>query len=106
MASAAFNRAMKQAVGFHQAGRLAEAEPLYREALKHEPRHPHALQLMGLLAYQTNRHAMAVEFLRKAITAEPRGEYYVNLSQAYRGLGDLKSCLEACRRAVQSSGRN
>ena len=54
-----------------------------------------------MLAYQTGRHALAVEMLRKAITIEPRAEYVVNLSQAYRGLGDLKSCLEACRRAVQ-----
>ena len=96
-----FQRAMKQAVEHHQAGRLAEAEPLYREALKHEPKHPHALQLLGLLAYQSNRHALAVEMLKKAITAAPRPEYLVNLSQAYRGLGDLKSCLETCRRAVQ-----
>lgn len=92
---------MKQAVEHHQSGRLAEAEPHYREALTHAPKHPHALQLLGLLAYQTGRHALAVEMLRKAITIEPRSEYVVNLSQAYRGLGDLKSCLEACRRAVQ-----
>ncbi|MEO6436111.1 MAG: tetratricopeptide repeat protein [Tepidisphaeraceae bacterium] len=101
MPSPQFQRAIKQAIEHHQAGRLAQAEPLYREALMADPRHPHALQLMGLLAYQTDRHALAVEMLKKAITAAPRAEFFVNLSQAYRGLNDLKSCLEACRRAVQ-----
>ena len=42
--------ALQAAIAQHQAGRLAEAEALYRRILAGFPRHPDALHFMGLLA--------------------------------------------------------
>ena len=55
------------AVGHHQAGRLAEAERLYRSALTINPRHDDSLHLLGVIASQSGRHDVAVELIRKAI---------------------------------------
>ena len=47
----------KQAgVSHHRAGRLGEAEGMYRQVLKVQtPNHPGALHLLGAIAHQTKR---------------------------------------------------
>ena len=55
----------------HQAGRLAEAEALYRQILAVEPQHADALHLLGVLAHQVGRDDLAVEMIRQAITLAP-----------------------------------
>src|SRR5690242_8998159 len=94
-------RAMQQAVAHHQAGRLQQAEQIYRDVLRQSPRDPDALQLLGLLHYQSGRHNEAIELISKAITIRPRPEFYVNLSQAQRSAGKLQEALASCQRAVQ-----
>ena len=54
------------AVKQHQAGNLREAEDLYRQILRAEPRHGDALHLLGVIAHQVGRHDVAVEYIRKA----------------------------------------
>jgi predicted O-linked N-acetylglucosamine transferase (SPINDLY family) len=101
MPSPAIVRAMQQAVAHHQAGRLADAEKIYRQVLQQSPRDADALQLLGLLHHQTGRNDLAVELISKAITIRPRAEFFINLSQAYRELGRHAERLTACQRAVQ-----
>ena len=43
-------QAMQIALGHHQAGRLAEAEAIYRQVLAQFPDHADALHLLGVLA--------------------------------------------------------
>ena len=40
------------ALHHHKAGRLAEAEPLYRQVLAAAPHHADSLQLLGVLSYR------------------------------------------------------
>ena len=58
-------QALQIAVLRHQAGRLEEAEALYRQILAAQPEHAAALQLLGLIAHQAGRHEVAVELIRK-----------------------------------------
>lgn len=58
---------LQQAVAHHQAGQLAQAEALYRQALQAFPEHPDALRLLGLIALQVGQFAMALPLLEKAI---------------------------------------
>ena len=41
--------AIERGMAHHQAGRLREAGAAYREALGHQPDHPDALHLLGLI---------------------------------------------------------
>jgi len=41
--------ALRQAIVLHQAGRLAEAEPLYRAILQVQAKHPDANHNLGVL---------------------------------------------------------
>ena len=55
MTQETIQRAMQVAIEHHQAGRLAEAEGIYRQVLARFPDHTDALHLLGVLAGQTGQ---------------------------------------------------
>ncbi|HEX7640963.1 MAG TPA: tetratricopeptide repeat protein [Burkholderiaceae bacterium] len=75
-APAAILSAMRQALAYHQAGQLAEAEPHYREVLRLDPRHGDANHNLGLLLLATGRQAQGLERLEHAAAAAPSNEQY------------------------------
>ena len=94
--------AIQTGFAHHQAGRLAEAERIYRQVLSAHPRHADALHLIGLIAMQTGHHEAAVRHISTAIQLEGgRPAYHVNLGEAYRALGqatNARACYEQALR--------
>ena len=78
-------QALDLAVQHHQAGRLREAEGIYRRILEGEPNNPHALHLLGVLASQVGRNDSAIEYLRRAIARIPRPR---SINATWRRPGD------------------
>ncbi|MCK6449394.1 MAG: tetratricopeptide repeat protein [Alphaproteobacteria bacterium] len=70
-AAATVGEALKRAIGLHQAGRLAEAETLYKAILDAAPGHFDALHLLGVIASQTGRHAEAERLIGRALGVRP-----------------------------------
>jgi protein O-GlcNAc transferase len=90
------------ALRHHQAGRLSEAEPLYREVLQAEPHHTDALHLLGVVAHQGSRNGQAVELISKAIARNPRvPAFHNNLGNALKGLGRLPQAAQSYRSALE-----
>lgn len=58
----------RQAVSLHQAGRFADAERIYRAC---PPGNPDALQLLGVLCFQTGRAEEGIALIRRALEIEP-----------------------------------
>jgi tetratricopeptide (TPR) repeat protein len=78
---------LNQALAHHQAGRLAEAEAIYRSVLRDEPRQPHALHLLGVIAHQAGRHGEARDLITQALAAGgPHPVFHSNLSAIYLAL--------------------
>jgi protein O-GlcNAc transferase len=95
-------QAFQIAVQHHQAGRLADAETLYRRILTLQPNHADALHLLGVIALQAGRHDLAVQWIRQAIRFNPNHpDAYSNLGEACRAIGRLDEAVEAFRRALQ-----
>ena len=67
---------IEQAVEAHKAGKLEEAEALYRTILKNQPKHPDANHNLGFLAASINKTAMALPFFKVALEANPNQEQY------------------------------
>ena len=69
---------LQAALGHHQAGRLAEAEQLYRAVLRADANDPDALNLLGVLEYQRGQNLEALEGLSKAIQVSPQTAIFHN----------------------------
>jgi protein O-GlcNAc transferase len=95
------DQALKSAIQHHQAGRLAEAEALYRQILQQNPGHAEALHLLGVLAAQVGRGDVAVNLIRQAIALQPNyPEALTNLGKILRDQGKLDEAIAACRQAI------
>jgi protein O-GlcNAc transferase len=95
------HRILQQAMAFHQAGRLAQAEALYRQILLAEPNHPEVLHYLGMLAQQVGKNEIAVEFISKALTRRPDYiEAYNSLGNALQASGQPDEAAVSYRRAL------
>ena len=94
-------RTLARGLELHQAGRLAEAEAIYRQVLAAEPRNHAALHLLGALANQVGQHAAAVELISQAVQIEPTAaSYHSNLGVAHQRLGQLEEAVACYERAL------
>lgn len=94
-------QAFDVAVQHHQAGRLQEAERLYRQILARNPRHAEALQNLGLIAEHAGRDDVAADLFRQATTLKPNlPEAHNNLGNALRRLGQRNEAIAAYSRAI------
>ncbi len=62
---------LNAAAQLHQAGRLAEAEKLYREVLHEVPAAPRLIEKLAEICYEQDKLAEAIDFLRTACDLEP-----------------------------------
>lgn len=94
--------ALQLAIVHHQAGRLVEAEQLYRQILTIQPDHADALQLLGALTHQSGRSDLAVEYIRRAIELSPGvAAWHVNLGVVQRALGETLDAMASFHTAVK-----
>jgi len=65
------DQALQQAVNYHQAGQLPEAEQLYRAILQVQPTHADANHNLGLLAVAVGKTTEALPFFKLALETNP-----------------------------------
>ncbi|CAN5435737.1 hypothetical protein BH09PLA1_BH09PLA1_03670 [soil metagenome] len=95
-------QALQLALQHHQAGNRSRAEDMYRAILKHAPRHPDALHLLGVLASQEGKHEAAAELISRAIEVNAQApEYHNNLGEALRRSGNVDRAIDAYQRALE-----
>jgi tetratricopeptide (TPR) repeat protein len=99
--SAMLRRRFAAALQHHQAGRLAQAEQLYRQILAIEPRHDESLHLLGVVFCQCGRADLAAPLIERAIAL--RGgvaAYHYNLGLALQMQGRLEAAGRGFEQAV------
>ena len=97
-------QALHTALEHHRAGRLAQAEAIYREVLRHDPRNADALHLLGMLAAQAGHVERGIELIRQAIAIAPdAAPYHSNLGNLLRTTGrhvEASACFRESLRLV------
>ena len=93
-------RCLSLAVRFHQGGRLAEAEELYRTVLEMAPDEADALHLSGLIAYQSGDAARGAVLIGRAVRLRRTPEFLCNYGLALDGAGRWAEAAAAGRAAV------
>jgi len=96
------DRAFALGLTHHQAGRLNDAEDLYRKALDLVPTHADALHLYGVLRAQSGDFTLAADLVERALAAQPENaDVWCNLGAIYRRAGDLGRATQMLTRAIQ-----
>jgi tetratricopeptide (TPR) repeat protein len=102
MPQVTIDQAVQVALEHHRAGRLREAESIYRQVLTQVPNHVDANHLLGVLAGQAGHHDLAIQQIQRAITLNPSvAEFHVNISEMLRLTRKLDDAVAHARRAIQ-----
>ena len=89
------------AVQNHQAGRLQQAESLYRQVLDASPDNEDALHFLGVLAYQMEEHETAIELMRKAVHINPNlAEAHYHLGKVFEAQGKMDEVVTSYQHAI------
>jgi len=95
-------QAFQLALQHHQAGRLAEAEALYRQVLAVQPDHASAWHMLGVATRQSGLLSLAEEQIRRAISLDPHNAAaHCNLGEAYGAMGRFDDAIACYRRALE-----
>lgn len=85
----------------HRAGRLQQAEAIYRQVLQTQEDQPDALQLLGVIALQARQPQAAVDLIGRAVQIAPNAAAFNNLGEAYRHLGRIDEAIQSYRKSIQ-----
>ena len=97
----ASRQAIELGVEHHQAGRLAEAEKIYRRILAADPRNADALYLLGVVAHQVGLHESAVQLIEQAIRLDASNPHFHNdLGETYSALRRPADALRSFENAL------
>ncbi|MBL8826038.1 MAG: tetratricopeptide repeat protein [Planctomycetaceae bacterium] len=89
----------------HRAGRLQEAENIYRQIIQAAPMQPDPYHLLGLIASQLGRHDLALGMIQQAIKLNPFAAVFYNSQGAtLDGLGRHQEALASFEQAVSMKG--
>lgn len=95
-------RDLRIGLAHQRAGRLSQAETIYRRILQDQPKNTDALHLLATLALQSGKPEAAVSLLQQAIRYNKRNAaYHLNLGLAYKAQGRLVSALDSIDTALQ-----
>lgn len=95
-------QALQQAIAHHQAGRLQDAERLYRAILHTRPGHADANHNLGVLAVQVNNPVAGLPHFKLALEANPKqGRFWVSYLDALIQAGQAEAAGQLLERARQ-----
>tara|TARA_R110000868_G_scaffold1157_5_gene8862 strand:- start:10528 stop:12324 length:1797 start_codon:yes stop_codon:yes gene_type:complete len=94
--------ALRVAAGHHVARRFPQAAALTQKILQFRPNNADAMHLLGLIAFETGKHADGETLIGMAIKAAkiPSANMYVNLGNAQREQVKMAEALKSYERAL------
>ncbi len=94
-------QALEAGMGHLGAGRMLEAEGIYRQILEVDPKHPVALNMLGVIANQAGKKDIAVELITQSIASKPdSAEAHSNLGVVLQEMGSLEDAVASFENAL------
>ena len=97
------SHALKRAFKKHLAGRLEEAETLYKKVLAAKPDQPEALHMMGLVNQRLGKNGFAKQLINKSLSVRPgNAKARYNLATILKNEGNVTAAVAEYRRTVDT----
>jgi len=91
----------REGLTLHHKGQFSQAQEIYEQVLKLQPRHFEALHLLGVIAAQMKNHAYAVELISRAIEINQTSAMaYYNRGLALNELKQYQSAIDSYDKAI------
>jgi tetratricopeptide (TPR) repeat protein len=92
---------VQKALRFHQSGMIPEAQALYRDIIKEDPKHFDSCHLLGVSLIQSGSVREGISMVLRAIKLKPTSaEAYYNLAHGWQSLRDFEGALSCLERAI------
>ena len=99
--------AYSHAAEHFNAGRFAEAEGLCNAIIQVEPRHIDAINVLGVIAQNVNRHDLAVkQFQRAILIDDSRAILFLNLGISLIQIGEVSQAIFVLKTAIKKEPDN
>lgn len=101
------NQAFKLGMEHYGKGQLKPSVALFSQIIKAVPKHAHAHQMLGLVAFQTEQYESAVKAMTEAIRLQPDNQQFLlNFIELLRKAGQAGKAVTVGKRAVQANPSN
>jgi tetratricopeptide (TPR) repeat protein/SAM-dependent methyltransferase len=92
---------IQAAIQHLESGRLPQAEACCRQVLQMAPNNPDALHVLGLVAFQVGKSAVAVQLFGRAIDIKSSNpDYHLSLGNALQAQGKLEEAIASYHKAL------
>jgi protein O-GlcNAc transferase len=96
---------LEEALVHHRAGRLQEAERMYRDVLRETPDQRDALHLLGVIAHQMDDNEEAMRLIRQALQVDAgQATFHNSLGAVHHARGELSEAVACYRRSIMLDG--
>jgi predicted O-linked N-acetylglucosamine transferase (SPINDLY family) len=104
MSQSPIDQALAIAAQHLQAGRLSDAEMIYRQILMQSPGDADCMFRLGLIASKSGRADEGIRLIRRAISLSPRrADYWAQLGQLLRLQNQMPAAVASMQRAISLS---
>ena len=91
----------QEALALHQSGHRSQAQAIYKEVIRTQPRNCEVLHLLGVTYSQEGKHRKALDLIGRAISLCPdQARFHSNLGIALAELGRLEEAVASYDRAI------
>ena len=98
---------LQKAIGFHQAGKLRQAELVCQQILQIHPWNVNTLHLLGVIAYQVENFEIAGDLIGQAIEVEPnQSSFFFSLGLVLKKQGKLAEAVNAYYKVLEIDPNN
>ena len=98
---------LQKAIGFHQTGKLRQAELVCQQILQIHPWNVNTLHLLGVIAYQVENFEIAGDLIGQAIEVEPnQSSFFFSLGLVLKKQGKLAESVNAYYKVLEIDPNN